>query len=166
MSMNNCSDDIFWTTKHFGAKLGMLVHTLCVCCFTGVDSSLLEGQCDLPHLCFICSYKHVMRSCSLSVNRSECSKLRQELTAQKDDEKRAAMEHLSKLKEEAFAAERAGFENRLTQLNRQVGIGCDCKEDVFNGVTPFSPTHPPPPSKKKKCYSDLRVDEDKMDFTV
>ncbi|XP_076435119.1 protein FAM184A-like [Babylonia areolata] len=52
--------------------------------------------------------------------RMECSKLRQELTAQKDDEKRAALEQLSKLKEEAHAAERASFENRMTQLNRQL----------------------------------------------
>lgn len=58
----------------------------------------------------------------VSLTRCECAKLRQELTAQKDDERRAAMEHLSKLKDEAFAAERAGFENRLTQLNRQVGM--------------------------------------------
>ncbi|KAL8578500.1 hypothetical protein ACOMHN_028772 [Nucella lapillus] len=52
--------------------------------------------------------------------RTECSKLRQELTAQKDDEKRAALEHLSRLKDEAHAAERTSFENRLTQLNRQL----------------------------------------------
>ena len=63
--------------------------------------------------------------------RNECSKLRQELTAQKDDEKRAALEHLSKLKDEAFAAERAGFENRLTHLNRQVGIGACYTEDTL-----------------------------------
>lgn len=52
--------------------------------------------------------------------RAECNKLRQEVIAQKDDEMRAALEHFSKLKGEAFAAERAGFETRLAQLNRQL----------------------------------------------
>lgn len=52
--------------------------------------------------------------------RAECAKLRQELTAQKDDEKRAALEHMVRLKDEAHAAEKAGFENKLAQLHRQL----------------------------------------------
>ena len=89
---------------------------------------------------FVGSHGRLVKSCCVSVCRSECSKLRQELTAQKDDEKRAALEHLSKLKDEAFAAERAGFENRLTHLNRQVGTGAcyrgdTLKEGLLNCLT-------------------------------
>lgn len=52
--------------------------------------------------------------------KMECSKLRQELTAQKDDERRAALEHLARLKDEEIFASRAGFENKITHLNRQL----------------------------------------------
>lgn len=55
--------------------------------------------------------------------RYECSKLREELIAQKDDEKKAALQHLSLLKDEEIAADRAGFENRIAHLNRQVRRG-------------------------------------------
>ncbi|KAK7508630.1 hypothetical protein BaRGS_00000196 [Batillaria attramentaria] len=52
--------------------------------------------------------------------KAECTKLKQELTAQKDDEKRAALEHLTQLKDEEIAALRASFETKVTHLSRQV----------------------------------------------
>lgn len=52
--------------------------------------------------------------------RNECNKLRQEVTAQKDDEKKAALTHLSALKEQEIAAVRVGLDSQLQHLKAQM----------------------------------------------
>ena len=52
--------------------------------------------------------------------RVECDKLRTEITAQKDDEKKAALTHLSALKDQEIAAVRAGLDSQLLHLRSQV----------------------------------------------
>ncbi|RUS81522.1 hypothetical protein EGW08_010692 [Elysia chlorotica] len=52
--------------------------------------------------------------------RVECDKLRHEITAQKDDEKKAALTHLSSLKDQEIAAVRAGLDSQLLHLRAQM----------------------------------------------
>ncbi|XP_059154210.1 protein FAM184A-like [Physella acuta] len=52
--------------------------------------------------------------------REECGNLRRELTAQKEDEKRAALSHLAQLKNEEIEAVRAGLDSRVAHLRRQI----------------------------------------------
>jgi hypothetical protein len=52
--------------------------------------------------------------------RRECGKLREEITEQKDSEMRAALEQLSKMKDEEIMATRSGWENKVADLTKQV----------------------------------------------
>ena len=61
-----------------------------------------------------------MRVCVFS--RTECNKLRQEISEQKENEMRAALQQLSSLKDNEIAATRAGWENKVDDLMKQVII--------------------------------------------
>ncbi|KAL3864834.1 hypothetical protein ACJMK2_006484 [Sinanodonta woodiana] len=61
--------------------------------------------------------------------RSECAKLRQELTEQKEKENRAALQHLASLKDEEIAASKAGWEKRVNDLMKQIAM---LKENLQN----------------------------------
>ncbi|CAL1533031.1 unnamed protein product [Lymnaea stagnalis] len=50
----------------------------------------------------------------------ECGNLRKELSAQKEDEKRAALNQLTQLKNEEITAVRAGLDAKLDQLKKQI----------------------------------------------
>jgi len=53
-------------------------------------------------------------------HRNECSRLRRDLNQQKEDENRAALQHLAKLKDEEIAAVKRGWEGKVAELQRQV----------------------------------------------
>ncbi|XP_052773969.1 protein FAM184A-like [Mya arenaria] len=52
--------------------------------------------------------------------RRECSKLREEINAQKESEMRAALEQLSRMKDEEISATRAGWEKKVQELMKQI----------------------------------------------
>ena len=52
--------------------------------------------------------------------RSQCAQLKQDLTQQKEDEKRAALQQLSRLKDEEIKASKKGWENIVNDLQKQV----------------------------------------------
>ncbi|XP_041368165.1 protein FAM184A-like [Gigantopelta aegis] len=52
--------------------------------------------------------------------RTECKKLQVELTQQKDDEKKAALDKLSSLKDEEIIAIRRGLEKTVSELQKQI----------------------------------------------
>ncbi|PVD39428.1 hypothetical protein C0Q70_02058 [Pomacea canaliculata] len=73
--------------------------------------------------------------------RTECSKLRQEVTAQKDDERRAALEHLARLKDEEMVTDRAGLASHITylkgqvsELNHKLDLAHSSREDDKNNM--------------------------------
>ena len=53
-------------------------------------------------------------------SRTECSKLHQEITEQKEREMKAAMERLSSLKDSEIMATKAGWEKKVEDLMTQV----------------------------------------------
>ena len=53
-------------------------------------------------------------------NRKETTELRRELSHQKEEEKKAALQQLSRLKDEEIAASKRGWENIVSELQRQV----------------------------------------------
>ncbi|XP_013402625.1 protein FAM184A-like [Lingula anatina] len=54
--------------------------------------------------------------------RKECLKLRSELTEQKEEDKRAALQQLAKMKDEEIAAAREGWERKVTQLLDEISM--------------------------------------------
>lgn len=52
--------------------------------------------------------------------RKETTDLRRDLTQQKEDEKKAALQQLSRLKDEEIAASKRGWENIVNELQKQV----------------------------------------------
>ncbi|XP_060568985.1 protein FAM184A-like, partial [Ruditapes philippinarum] len=52
--------------------------------------------------------------------RRECGKLREEITEQKDSDMRAALEQLSKMKDEEIMVTRSGWENKVADLTKQI----------------------------------------------
>jgi len=58
--------------------------------------------------------------CPLVYIRRECSQLREEISAQKESEMRAALEQLAKMKDGEIAATRAGWEHKVQELMKQV----------------------------------------------
>ena len=72
--------------------------------------------------------------------RLECEKLRRELVVQREEDKRAAMEQLGRLKDEEAQAIRQGWERKMGELLQEVrgkraGLG------------------------ERKCYSEQRYNE-------
>ncbi|KAL5022301.1 hypothetical protein ScPMuIL_001456 [Solemya velum] len=54
--------------------------------------------------------------------RSECSKLRDELTKQKEDEKKAAMKELARLKDDEMVAAKASWQSKIDDFLSQISI--------------------------------------------
>ncbi|XP_060076587.1 protein FAM184A-like [Ylistrum balloti] len=52
--------------------------------------------------------------------RKECARLKLDLTQQKDEEKKAALQQLARLKDEEVVAARRGWENKVHELNNQL----------------------------------------------
>ncbi|XP_069140693.1 protein FAM184A-like [Argopecten irradians] len=52
--------------------------------------------------------------------RKECARLKLDLTQQKDEEKKAALQQLSRLKDEEVGAARRGWENKVQELHNQL----------------------------------------------
>ncbi|KAK3095651.1 hypothetical protein FSP39_017162 [Pinctada imbricata] len=52
--------------------------------------------------------------------KTQCAKLKQELTQQKEDEKKAALQQLSRLKDEEIKASKKGWENIVNDLQKQI----------------------------------------------
>ncbi|KAL4231837.1 hypothetical protein ACF0H5_009413 [Mactra antiquata] len=52
--------------------------------------------------------------------RRECNKLRDEINVQKDSEMKAALEQLSRMKDEEIMATKAGWENKVQELMKQI----------------------------------------------
>ena len=63
---------------------------------------------------------HSKKLCPLVYIRRECSQLREEISAQKESEMRAALEQLAKMKDGEIAATRAGWEHKVQELMKQV----------------------------------------------
>lgn len=53
-------------------------------------------------------------------NRTETARLKQDITQQKDDERKAALQQLSKLKDEELAAAKVGWERIVSEMQKQV----------------------------------------------
>ena len=84
----------------------------------GADQLCGYREADLC-LCF-CICKKLVFSRRGSYFRTECSKLHQEITEQKESEMRAAMERLSSLKDSEIMATKAGWEKKVVDLMSQV----------------------------------------------
>lgn len=56
----------------------------------------------------------------LQIFRRECDKLRKELTAQKEEDKRAALGQLAKMKDEEAHASKYGWEKKVSELLNEV----------------------------------------------
>ena len=52
--------------------------------------------------------------------RAECNKLRHEVTQQKDEDRRAALEQLTAMKDEELAAAKQGWQDKINELLKQV----------------------------------------------
>ena len=62
----------------------------------------------------------VLRQVLWLADRSELSKQQQDLTNQKEEDKRAALAQLVALKDKEIVAERQGWQNKLQELLSQV----------------------------------------------
>ncbi|XP_033756582.1 protein FAM184A-like [Pecten maximus] len=61
--------------------------------------------------------------------RKECARLKLDLTQQKDEEKKSALQQLSRLKDEEVMAARRGWENKVQELHSQLDKLKQCLED-------------------------------------